>query len=95
MAQNPIVKSLGEKVSLLLAENERLHREQDKLIVQRDKLNEENLKLKNYIYELEKRINVLEIGESLTGSAADTKQAKVRINRLMREIDRCIALINR
>lgn len=79
----------------MLAENERLYDERHKLLEQNAKLKDENLRLKNGIDTLEKRINVLELGESLSGSVADTKQAKARINRLMREIDRCIALINK
>lgn len=51
-------------------------------------------KLKQTVAELERRIGVLELKEGLTGGT-DSKRAQARINRLMREIDRCIALMNR
>jgi hypothetical protein len=33
--------------------------------------------------------------ESMTGGSEDTKVAKARVNRLMREVDKCIALLNK
>ena len=47
------------------------------------------------IAELEKRIGVLEISGGMTGAGRNTKLARQRVNLLMREIDRCIALMNK
>ena len=95
MSENTVVKSLAEKADLLMKDNKRVRAERDELAAAREKLRTENRELKQAVASLEKRIKVLELGESFTGGNADTKQAKARINRLVREIDRCIALMNR
>lgn len=95
MAQE-IIKSLSKKIARVIEDNERLQREYLTLDAKKDKLNAENRELKQTIASLEKRLNILELGNSLTsGGSVDKKQARARINRLMREIDRCIALMNK
>ena len=95
MAQHDIIKSLGEKVSRLIADNEKLRGERDGLIAGNDRLKAGERELKQNIAALEKRIKVLELGSSISGGSVDTKQAKARINQLMREIDKCLTLMNR
>lgn len=95
MSENTVVKSLAEKADLLMKDNKRVRAERDELAASREKLRTENRELRQAVASLEKRIKVLELGESFAGGNADTKQAKARINRLVREIDRCIALMNR
>ncbi len=95
MDQRAIIESLRVKVGRLIGENERLKGECDASSVERDTLRAENRELKLSASALEKRIAMLELGGSLAGGSADTKQARARINRLMREIDRCIALMNK
>ena len=94
MPEKAVIKSLSEKVGLLIEDNKRVREDRTKLAGANEKLREDNRGLKQQITELEKRVKVLELGEGLAGGG-DTKQAKARINRLMREIDRCIALMNR
>lgn len=45
------------------------------------------------ILELEEQNQTLKIAKSLTG-AEDKSEAKLKINELVREIDKCIALLN-
>ena len=56
----------------------------------REKLNESNNKIK----ELEQRIDKLQIAGAFEASAADVKEARQNIGRLVREIDKCISLLN-
>lgn len=95
MAQQALIGSLGEKIDKLIEENERLRRECESLSVEGDALRRENREQKAAVTALENRVKLLELGEGLTAGTVDTKQARARINNLMREIDRCIALINR
>lgn len=95
MAKNAVIEALAEKVGRLIEENERLVKENAVLSEKRDRLTVENRELKEKIAGLEKRIGVLELGNGLIGSSVDRKRAQARINQLMREIDRCIALMNR
>ena len=74
-----------------MEENDRLFAENRELALRRERLAAENRELKQTVAELERRI---ELKEGLTGGT-DSRRAQARINRLMREIDRCIALMNR
>ena len=44
---------------------------------------------------LEERVRVLELAAGMKGASGSTRAARNRVNRLLREVDRCIALINR
>lgn len=95
MAKNAVIEALAEKVGRLIEENERLVKENAVLSEKKGRLTVENRELKEKIAGLEKRIGVLELGNGLIGNSVDRKRAQARINQLMREIDRCIALMNR
>lgn len=95
MATNDLLDSLRAKIARLIAENDKLAADNRALAGRRDRMAVEIRELKRTIAEQEKRIAVLELGTSMTGGANDQKRAVARINRLMREIDRCIALMNR
>jgi septation ring formation regulator EzrA len=43
---------------------------------------------------LEARFNNLKLAKTLSSKAEDGQQAKLKINSLVREIDKCIALLN-
>ncbi|MGI6311274.1 MAG: hypothetical protein ACOXZU_07050 [Bacteroidales bacterium] len=65
-------------------------------------LKDENDMLKRYIEERDIKIKDLEvkyerikISGALTGNGGGAEEAKGRINELVREIDRCVALLNR
>ena len=45
--------------------------------------------------ELEHKYNNLKMAKVLTGDVDDGHDARVRVNRIVREIDKCIALFNR
>jgi hypothetical protein len=45
--------------------------------------------------DLDHRYNTLKLAKSLTGDGKDSQDAKLKINRIVREIDKCIALLNR
>lgn len=98
MAKQEIVKSLAEKVQRVIEENNRLERQQAEMSADIQRLRNENRSLKERLDAAQKRASLLELGEGLVGGgAADSaarKRARAQINRLMREIDRCIALMN-
>jgi predicted nuclease with TOPRIM domain len=47
------------------------------------------------ISELEQKYANLKIAKSLLADHEDSHDAKIRVNRIVREIDKCIALLNR
>jgi len=44
---------------------------------------------------LETKLNTLKLAKSLTGNKGDMVDAKLKVSNLVREIDKCIALLNR
>ena len=95
MANKSIIEGVESKVARLIEQHDRLKKQAAELQAERDKLVAKNRELTNKLAEAERRIITLELSEGLAGNTADKKQAKARVNRLMREIDGCIALMNR
>ena len=95
MANKSIIEGIESKVARLIEQHDRLKKQAAELQAERDKLVAKNWELTNKLAEAERRITTLELSEGLAGNTADKKQAKARVNRLMREIDRCIALLNK
>ena len=66
------------------------------------KLNTENRELRERIRHSEQELNeikgkydTLKIAKSLLASSEDKHDARIRVNKMVREIDKCIALLNR
>jgi len=56
----------------------------------------EMLRVKNREMEvLESKFQSLKLAKTLASSPEDVKNAKLQINRMVREIDKCVALMNR
>ena len=82
------IERILEMDSSRKAENEQLKRHNDEL--------EEMIRLdREKIKDLEEKYNKLKISKALVVSSNDVHDAKLRVNRLVREIDKCIALLNR
>ncbi len=95
MKDNLAINSLREKVSRLIEDNRMLRAELKKADAERQKSVLQKRKAEEKSLELEKRLRKLETAGALGGQAGDTRAARQRINKLLREIDRCIALMNR
>lgn len=98
MVSTAIIESIEKKVERLIADNRKLRGDRERLDASREKLREENRRLAAKAAELERRVAVLELREGFAGETVDrtsTKTARARVNRLMREVDRCIALLNK
>ena len=67
-------------------ENKRLHTELEQTRLQ-------NETYRKQIIELERQIGNLKLTEAFMAGGADTSAAKKKIDRLMKEIDRCISLM--
>ena len=62
-----------------------------KLLSLQEHLDEE----KRSVLELKDKNKILKLSASLHGEEQDTQAARQRINELVREIDKCIALLNK
>jgi len=90
-----IIDNIKQKVQTLVFMFEREKQENDRLKAQVAQL-EAKLKAKEQACaELEERYSRLKIAKALKASDADVHEAKIKVNRIVREIDRCIALLNK
>ena len=63
------------------------------LLQQRDALRAEARQREAQIRELKAEVERLRLAESLSGNTSDSTKSRARINRLLREVDKCIALL--
>ncbi len=91
-----------EELNLLNKKLDELLERYIDLKTQNSELKTENEKLKLMLQENEERIKILEtkyervkLLGALTGGGENATEAKKKINELVREIDRCVALLNR
>ncbi len=80
-------EKLIEKQIVLKEKNESLSNEIDKIKLELTEKNQQ-------ISELNDKIKLLKIAGSV-GEGESTKEVKLKINEMVREIDKCIAQINR
>ena len=67
-----------------------------KLKSQIELLGEEKTNLKEEIVKLQEQIKLLKLAKQLDGEGVNkTKEVKLMINEMLREIDKCIALMNK
>ena len=95
MAEKGVIMNIAAQVDRLIESHATLTRACSELTAERDSLREENRTLAMQVRELQNRISRLQLQDGLNGGVADKEQARARINRLLREVDRCIALIDR
>ncbi len=94
MAKQAIIESLKVKVDRVIEENIRLQNECELLSQQKTKLERENRRLRESESDLQRRLGKMELKSGFLAEGDDKKRVKRRINQLMREIDKCIALMN-
>lgn len=90
-----LIDSLARKVAGLIDDNRRLRGELGRLTGENDRTVRQRREAEEKIRLLEKRIKTLETAGSFVGNRDDNRAARLRVNKLLREIDRCIALMNR
>ena len=89
-----IIDSLKKKVSRIIEDNRRL-REVRELTAERDTVILEKRAAETEIRQLGRRIETLETAAGLMGNRGDSRIARLRVNKLLREIDKCLALMNK
>jgi uncharacterized protein YpuA (DUF1002 family) len=82
------IRQLVERYGEEKRRNELLSREKSELMEQ---VRQEQEKLRD----LQDKYHKLKISKALIASSEDIHDAKLKVNRMVREIDKCIALLNR
>ena len=81
------IEHIISKYELSLSENTSLKEELEK---NRRELEESRKRVK----ELEEKMELMQLGEAFKASSEDVKEAKKKITRIVREIDKCISMLN-
>ena len=95
MAEKDVIKRLSAEVERLIADHERIAAECRALQKERDRLQGEKHRLEERVREQETRLKSLELSEGMRGSSGNVERARMRVNSLLREVDRCIAIMTK
>ena len=90
-----LLQNFEAKLTQLLEFTDRLKAEKIELMNTIETLQKEVELLKTKNLELEKRNEKLKLVKAIMGDREDDQTARMKVNRLVREIDKCIALLNR
>ncbi len=86
---------LNKKLDELLNRHHNLKREYAELKSGNEELRNELQERDARIKELESKYERVRLSEALLGEEGNASEAKKKINELVREIDKCVALLNR
>ncbi len=89
-----IVVQLEEKINLLVEKYESLRGENELLRSQISQLTEQLDNSSNEYSILQDEFEKLKVAKIIESTSDDVKETKLRINQIVREIDKCIALLN-
>ncbi len=93
--QEELIRQLKYKIVLLMAKFQSLKKENESLMAEKNELLTIVEKQKKEIDNLEQQYTTAKLARSVLIPSEDREAAKARIKRIVREIDECIALLNR
>ena len=89
-----IVNNLEAKLSKILSQHTMLKQENLKLLQQKNNLQQQLSKQQEVIVSLERKYESLRVANTIVGSKEDKHATKLKINTLIREIDKCIVQLS-
>lgn len=92
---NTVLDSVKEKVHQLMSNNSSLKSENNKLEREVTDLKNTLEQQKSEIEGFNEKVKMLKMAKSLGGDSENNKEMKLKINELVREIDKCISLLNK
>lgn len=95
MADKSVIASLEARVGRLIEDHRRLAGLCAELTAQCESLRGEKRVLEERLRELDAEVARLQLADGLAGGSGNRDKARARVNRLMREVDKCIALLER
>ena len=90
-----IVKEFKDKIAQLMVQYNKLEKEKEQLITENFELQAQIKELEQVEVNLVNEFENLKIAKNFASGYGDNQEAKQKINKLLREIDNCIALLNR
>ncbi len=90
-----LLVKLRENISKLAKLYEKSMSDNSNLMEVNNKLSLEIEEKNSQIEELDSKYNTLKLAKSIAIVGSDTHDAKIKVNKILREIDKCMALLNR
>lgn len=95
MADKSVIATLENRIGRLIEDHRRLRSLSRELTAERDTLKAANRTLEERVRSLDAELSRMQLAEGLSGGSHNRDKARARVNRLMREVDKCIALLGR
>ncbi len=89
-----LIRELKGKVQLIFDEYEKLEKKIEELWGEISSLNEKMEIIKSEKENLAKKYENLKLARIIESGYGDNRAATLKINKLLREIDKCVALLN-
>jgi chromosome segregation ATPase len=89
------INRLKENFHTLTSFYDRLKRDNEILRLEKDGFQKKTELLEYEISELKQHYETLKLAKTITSSSKDAHEAKIKINRMVRDIDECIGLLNK
>ena len=90
------IDEIKKKFQVLIKENEELANQNQSMKDQLNSINANEQNMVNEINELKEKYKVLKMSKKLDGDETEnSKELKLKINEMVKEIDKCIALLNK
>ena len=93
--QEEIINQLKGKVREIIDGYEKLKLDNDRLAKENKGLTEIVKSKQREIQNFEKKFDTLKVAKTVVMSTEDKHEARLKVNRIVREIDKCIALLNK
>jgi uncharacterized protein YjaZ len=90
-----IINNIEVKVGKLIAKYDQLNAEKLDLQRNNDTLNVQLQEKECQIVALQDKVKLMNISKSVDASKEEVKSTRLKINEYVREIDKCIALLNK
>ncbi len=90
-----IVENLEVKINHLISSHKNVVSERKKLTDKNNELSELVSQQQSEIAQLTEKVKMVKLAKSIEGSGEDTSKLKLKINEVLREVDKCIAMLNK
>jgi hypothetical protein len=90
-----LLREFKDKLDQMIGLHQKMKAESQLLKEEKKRLNEQLNLLTLTNRDLAKKVEDLRFAKTLVGANEDSHEAKIKINRLVREIDKCISLLNK
>ena len=90
-----ILNSLKERTKQIMTFCDGLKEEKKSLLTTNRELIQKVAQNEKEIDNIKTKFNTLKIAKTVSGTNNDVHETKLRVNKIVREIDKCIALLNK